>query len=319
MTAPDGDAAGLRRAAARWRVRAGMAALAIVIVAVSTALYWATRKPDPLTAEILVLGDSQISFGAGPTLSAFFADLPNQCRDVADSDQQVALLRHKRFSMIGTRSTSIQSWVTQKGRPWELLCHKDKRWGVNASAWGAVKPEKRRYVQIGEGELFQFCLPDQPPIRNLLAPGYYRPELLMIFVGGNGAGRLARNPDLAQRDVDELIADLPPALGCLFMMTAPVYQTSQNDRRLTAQTNLRAAFGKHSGRCSFVDGHTPATRAAIEGQSQYFRRDDTGKVKDPYHANKDAGAQFLKLRRKHLCRALIEQFEAVDKARRDAS
>ncbi len=319
MTASQSEAVATQRAAAHWRVRAGMSVLALAIIAVSTALFFATRKPDPLTAEILVLGDSQISFGAGPTLSAFFSDLPNQCRDVAESDQQIDLLRRKRFSMIGTRSTSIQSWVTQQGRPWELLCHKDKRWGVNASAWGAVKPDKRRYVQIGEGELFQFCQPDRPPIQNLFAAGYYRPELLMIFVGGNGAGRLARNPNLAQQDVDQLVKDVPQGLGCLFMMTAPVYQTAQNDRRLAAQTNLRAAFSKHSGRCSFVDGHTPATRAAIEGQAQYFRRDDAGKVKDPYHANKDAGAAFLNLRRKSLCRALIDQFEAVDKARREAS
>ncbi|MEM6498933.1 MAG: hypothetical protein AAF709_19700 [Pseudomonadota bacterium] len=319
MTSSEDETVVAHRATAHWRVRAGMSMLAIVIVVVSAALYFATRKPDPLTAEILVIGDSQISFGAGPTLSGFFSDLPNQCRDVAKSDQQIALLRKKRFSMIGTRSTSIQSWVTQKGRPWELLCHKDKRWGVNASAWGAVKPEKRRYVQIGEGELFQFCQPDRPPIQNLFAPGYYRPELLMIFVGGNGAGRLARNPNLAQQDVDQFVKDVPSGLGCLFMMTAPVYQTSQNDRRLTAQTNLRTAFSKHKERCSFVDGHTPATRAAIEGQDQYFRRDETGKVKDPYHADKTAGAEFLKLRRKPLCRALIRQFEAVDKARRKAS
>ena len=100
--------------------------------------------------------------------------------------------------MIGTRSTSLQSWVIKKGRPWQLLCHKDKRWGVNASACSEVKPEKRCYEQIGEGELFQVGQPDQPPIRHLLAPGYNSPELLMIHIGGNGAARLARNPDLAQ-------------------------------------------------------------------------------------------------------------------------
>ena len=319
MTASTDKIATQVQAAARWRLRFGLAAIAIAIVAGSAALFITNRQPNPLTAEILVLGDSQLSFGGGPTFSALFADLPNQCRDITVTAQRLELMEDKRFSMIGTRSTSLNSWVTMKGRPWELLCHKDKKWGVNASTWGAVKPEKRRYVQIGEGENFQFCKPDKPPIQHLFAPGYYQPELLMIYVGGNGAGRLARNPKLAQKDVDAFIQNLPAGLGCIFMMTAPVYQKSQNDRRLKAQANLRAAFAKHERRCSFVDGHTPATRAAIEGQAQYFRRDETGKVKDPYHANKDAGAAFLKLRRAQLCGALLEQFEAIDEARRNAT
>lgn len=319
MTTPGDGSVKSLWADVKWRSTIILLSLAFATSAILATLYLVDRKPDPLTAEILVLGDSQLSFGGGPTLSAFFEDLPNQCRDVATDSSDQELLQDKRFSMIGTRSTSLQSWVTQKGRPWELLCHKDKRWGVNASAWGEVKPDKRRYVQIGEGELFQVCQPDQPPIRHLLAPGYYSPELLMIYVGGNGAARLARKPDLAQRDVDQFIKELPANMGCIFMMTAPVYQTSQNDRRLKAQTNLRAAFAKHGERCTFVDGHTPATRAAIEGQAQYFRKDDSGKVKDPYHANKDAGAAFLKLRRAPLCNALIKQFKAITTARNQAS
>ena len=90
------------------------------------------------------------------------------------------------------------------------------------------------------------------------------------------------------------------------MMTAPVYQTMQNDRRLKAQNKLRAAFANHGERCTCVDGYTPATRVAIEVQAQYLRKDDSGKVEDPYHANKYAGAVFLKLRRAPLCNALIK-------------
>ncbi len=301
------------------RLKTGLVLFGVALVA-ATALWWfITRKPDPLSAEILVLGDSQLSFGGGPTLSALFSDLPNQCRDITMSTQKTELLEDKRFSMIGTRSTSLQSWISTEGRSWELLCHKDKKWGVNASAWGAVKPEKRRYVQIGEGENFQFCKPGRPPIQHLLAPNYYQPELLIVYVGGNGAERLARHPDRAQKDVDTFIDNLPDHLGCIFMMTAPVYEQSQNDRRMRAQANLRTAFAKHGGRCSFVEGHTPATRAAIEGQAQYFRRDDNGKVKDPYHANKDAGAAFLKLRQADFCSALIDQFDAIARARGKAS
>lgn len=283
---------------------------AVVLAALVAAIIYRTFTPQPrstLSTEILVLGDSQLSFGAGPVLSAFFADLANQCRAHVDDPDAVDALAGKRFAMIGTRSTSLQSWTTNTGRAWELLCHKDKRWGVNASTWGTVKPPKKRYVQIGEGAHFQFCATPETPLQNLFATGYYTPELLMVFVGGNGAGRLARDPAQARRDVAAFVADLPRDTGCVFMMTAPVYPKALNDERLVAQANLRAAFAAHGGRCAFVDGHTPATRAAIEGQSQFFRRREDGTVKDPYHANEAAAARFLERRRGPLCRALADQ------------
>ncbi|MGI9477337.1 MAG: hypothetical protein ACR2PI_11585 [Hyphomicrobiaceae bacterium] len=259
------------------------------------------------SAEILVLGDSQLSFGAGPVLSAFFDDLPNQCREHVNDPLDLGVLKGKRFAMIGTRSTSLQSWTTSRGKAWELLCHKDKRWGVNASTWGLVKSPDRRYVQIGEGANFQFCTPPETPLQNLFATGYYEPELLMIFVGGNGAARLADNSAMAEQDVAALLADMPDNTGCVFMMTAPIFSNSHNDKRVAAQAHLRAAFADHAHRCSFVDGHTPATRAAIEGKAQFFRRRADGTVKDPYHANEDAAGRFLDLRRGPLCRALAKQ------------
>lgn len=283
----------------------------VILAAVTGYLYReATHQaaaPSPRSAEILVLGDSQLSFGAGPVLSAFFGDLPNQCREHVTGPGDLVGLKGKRFAMIGTRSTSLQSWITSRGRAWELLCHKDKRWGVNASVWGTVKLPKKRYVQIGEGANFQFCTRPETPQQNLFATGYYAPELLMIFVGGNGAARLASNPAMAKQDVAAFLADLPKNTGCVFMMTAPVLAQAQNDQRLVAQASLRAAFADHGDRCSFVDGHTPETRAAIEGQVQFFRRREDGTVKDPYHANEDAADRFLELRRGPLCRALADQ------------
>lgn len=103
------------------------------------------------------------------------------------------------------------------------------------------------------------------------------------------------------------------------MMTAPVYQTMQNDRRLKAQNKLRAAFANHGERCTCVDGHTPATRVAIEVQAHYFRKYDSGKVEDPYHANKYVGAVFLKLRIAPMCNVLIKQFKAITTAGSRAS
>lgn len=266
--------------------------------------------PSPRSTEILVLGDSQLSFGAGPFLTTFFGDLPNQCREHVTDPRDVAVLKGKRFAMIGTRSTSLQSWITNSGQAWELLCHKDKRWGVNASAWGTVKLPDKRYVQVGEGANFQFCKLPETPLQNLFATDYYAPELLMIFVGGNGAARLASSPTKAKQDVAAFLADLPHNTGCVFMMTAPVFSQAQNERRLAAQASLSAAFADHGDRCTFVEGHTPETRAAIEGKAQFFRQREDGTVKDPYHANEDAADRFLKLRRKSLCRALAGQLRS---------
>ena len=268
--------------------------------------------PSPLTTDILVLGDSQLSFGAGPVLSDFFSNLQAQCADTVTNKSDLSLLSNRRFAMIGTRSTSLQSWVNNDGRAWELLCHKDKKWGVNASAWGTVKPPERRYVQIGEGEDFQFCRLPETPLQNLFATGYYQPRLLMIFVGGNGAGRLARRPQAAHQDVQRFVRGLPPDTGCLFMMTAPVLSAEDNMVRGQAQANLRNAFAAPPATCSFVDGHTAATRAAIEGQVQYFKRDDAGKVTDPHHANAAAAAEFLAARRAPLCRAIVEQLRRTE-------
>ena len=294
----------------RW-LRRGMV-IAVFVIGAAMLAHWfapAPRQPKSyLATEVLVLGDSQLSFGAGPVLSRFFGDMTRQCASAMTLDATTRrLLADKRFAMIGTRSTSLQSWTTSAGRAWQLLCHRDKKWGVNASAWGTVKPANKRYVQIGEGAAFQVCRPGATPLQQLFATGYYAPELLMVFVGGNGAARLAADKRAAKRDVRRLIDTLPADTGCIFMMTAPIFRRPDNDTRAVAQGNLRAAFAEHNGRCSFVDGHTSDTRAAIEGRQHFFRRDHAGAVKDPYHANEAAAERFLALRRPALCQALITQ------------
>ena len=293
--------------------RSSWIALAFVLLISVAILVLVSRYADqrsPLTTDILVLGDSQLSFGAGPVLENFFQNLAQQCGGDIQHPSDLELLRGRRFAMIGTRSTSLQSWIANSGRAWELLCHKDKTWGVNASAWGTVKPPEKRYVQIGEGKYFQFCRPPKTPLQNLFAAGYYRPALVLIFVGGNGSGRLARSRSAAEGDVSRLMDEFPANTGCIFMMTAPVLSNADNEIRRLAQANLQAAFEAHGKRCTFVKGHTPATRSAIEGQVQYFRRDEDGNVKDPHHANKDAAMAFLALRRSALCQALVGQLRA---------
>lgn len=308
----------VRALRAGWTFLAIIAACATVMIGISTepSRQVVTPWKSTLSTEVLVLGDSQLSFGAGPVLRDFFADLPAQCRPHVASSKDLELLTEKRFAMIGTRSTSLQSWVTSKGRAWELLCLKDKKWGVNASTWGTVKPADKRYVQVGEGDAFQFCARDGVPLEQLLAHGYYTPELLMMFVGGNGAGRLARNPMAAIADVSQFIDRLPSTTGCIFVMTAPIYSKVHNDTRVVAQVHLQTAFGAYADRCAFVEGHTPKTRSAIEGQKQYFRRDKAGNALDPYHANQQAAAQFLSLRRDALCLALVSQLRRLASSQR---
>lgn len=69
-------------AGVRWHITIISISLVFSTYEISATLYLVDRKRDTLTAEILVLGDSQLSSGGGPTLSAFFEDFPNQCRDV---------------------------------------------------------------------------------------------------------------------------------------------------------------------------------------------------------------------------------------------
>ncbi len=293
----------MRRIADSFSVGAILAVL-IGIAAVLIA-HFDQKTPHRRSADILVLGDSQLSFGAGPVLSEFFSRLPESCTIAARNNAARDTLSRRRFAMIGTRSTSLHSWVTTSGPAWNALCAKDKKWGVNASVWGTIKPPQKRYVQVGTGPDFQVCRLGRTPLQNLFSANYYTPKLLIAFFGGNGAARLARNPDAAKHDVAEFVRWLPSETRCIFMMTAPVYPARLNKQRRQAQAHLRDAFAAHGQRCTFVEGHTPQTRAAIEGRSIFFRRNEAGKVIDPYHASQGAAAIFLSLRRVDLCRALL--------------
>ena len=77
MTTPGEGSTSPPKPGGKWRLPIILISLTFATSAILATLYLVDRKPDPLTAEILVLGDSQLSFGGGPTLSAFFKDLPN--------------------------------------------------------------------------------------------------------------------------------------------------------------------------------------------------------------------------------------------------
>ncbi len=267
----------------------------------------ASSAKDFRSTDILVLGDSQLSFGAGPVLKDFFENLPARCASALKDPADIARLDGLSYGMLGTRSTSLQSWVQSSGPAWKQLCRKDKKHGVNASSWGTLKTAKRRFIQVGEGRKFQVCKRGRTPLQALLAKTYYQPKVLMFFVGGNGAGRLAGSLKKTRTDVDRLVSSLPPQTGCLFMTTVPIFTRKRNRTRLRAQKNLRTAFAKHGERCAMVEGFNKQTLSAIEGKSQYFRRRKSGRIKDPFHPDKRATQKFMNLTRPALCRALVKQ------------
>lgn len=262
--------------------------------------------------EILLLGDSQISFGAGEVLTAFFGALDRECAD-ALSPAQSARLRGRRLGVLGARQTSLRAWSARSGKAKWLVCGKDPTWGVNASTFGVLRSAARgKYEQIGETPGTQFCAAGRSPFEEMFRPGYYDPALLVMWFLGNDAARWARDPAAADDDVARLTAQLPPDTPCVFMTTAPSYRASENRRRVAAQDAVMAAFARAGGRCATAPGLTPETIAALEGMPAFYRRHDDGRVKDPYHPIKRGAAQWLALRKGAICKAVATALEPGD-------
>ena len=252
----------------------------------------AFRSPD-----ILVLGDSQLSFGAGQAFVDFFRQNAALC----------GLSRDMSVGVIGVRSSSLAGFTAASGPAKGLICDVDKTWKVNAGVYGVLKDSKNPYRQIGQGKAYQFCQKGVTPFQAMFARGYYMPRLLVMFFLGNATDRWAGNPADAMEDVRRTMHDLPPDLPCIFMTTAPAYDLATVRIRQRAQANIAAAFESEGRRCTFVEGYTPETIAENRGNSANFRRKPSGKVKDPYHPTEAAARQFLALRRGELCRAITKQ------------
>jgi hypothetical protein len=142
------------------------------------------------------------------------------------------------------------------------------------------------------------------PLQAVFADGYYAPDLAIFFLMGNATERWAGSTAAALQDVRSLVADLPPGQPCIFMTTAPPYREKAVRERVAAQTNIAAAFAEAGRQCSFVAGLTPETIAENQGNAANFRRNASGKVKDPYHPTEAGARRFLKLRRAALCAAI---------------
>jgi len=259
------------------------------------------------TPEILMLGDSQLSFGAGEVVLDFFENLKMRCEGVVDQTMLLDELQKMRTTLIGARSSSLQSWTTTSGWAYDRLCKKDPTWGVNASIWGYGRKKGVPYVQIGEHKGYDFCEKGKTPIQVMFDEGY-KPDLLIFNILGNNAKRWAKDPKTAEIDVARFIEQTPAHLPCIYMSTLPIHTKRRNDTRFKAQVAIKAAFEKADNRCAFVETLDKKTISLIQGQNKYFKRKKNGRVKDPFHPQKAAARKVYNLKQTEICQAIGEVF-----------
>ncbi len=115
--------------------------------------------------------------------------------------------------------------------------------------WGLGGTKNRKFVQIGQGDEYQFCRPNRSAFEGMFAKGYYQPKLLVMAFLGNSAERWANSRSAATIDARETLAQIPGDTACVFMTTAPVFSKEINDLRTRAQENIVSAFQSQGNRC----------------------------------------------------------------------
>lgn len=263
-----------------------------------------TRQVD-----VLVLGDSQITFGAGPVLLSFFEMVNESCARYWPGGYDSGLADHPGVGIIGVRSTSLRSWVSRTESGKRMICEVDRKWRANGGSYGVLNQSENPYIQIGQGADYAFCENGKSAFEAMFAAGYYHPRLLVLTFLGNDADHWAASPEAALMEVRDTMAQLPPDLPCIFMTTPPVYRQATADVRSRAQDNIMAAFAAAGSRCSVVAGHTAETLALNVGNAQHFRRRASGAVLDPFHPTREAQAQTLMAISGALCAAIAEQLQ----------
>jgi hypothetical protein len=266
-------------------------------------------RAEPPPMDVLVLGDSQITFGLAPPLLSFFEMVKASCAGFWSEGYDPGLPDHPAVAVIGVRSTSLGAWVSNTDRGKSAICEEDKKWRVNAGSYGVLNQSENPYIQIGRGADYAFCESGQSAFETMFAEGYYMPRLLVLSFLGNGAERWANDPDAALADVQATMAQLPPDLPCIFMTTSPVFEQRTATLRSHAQENIIAAFNKAGSRCSTVQGHTPETLALNVGNPRHFRRRASGAVRDPYHPTREAQQQVVGILSESICKAIAEQLQ----------
>lgn len=265
----------------------------------------ATRKGN--TTDVLIIGDSQISFGAGAGHLALFGNLASACGADARQRAQLDHLANARAAAIGVRSTSLVDWTTADRDEQGLICDKDSAFGVNAGVYGIGGDPDLAFVQIGEGVDYPFCTPGQSVMQAMLSEPAYQPDLLVLAFLGNAVDRWATPHGAVRDDLRAALEQIPQGMDCIVMTTAPAFDASVNDRRVVAQDNLRQALESTGRQCSFVAGIRPDTVAATQDNPNFFRRNDAGEVIDRFHLNSDGYADFFTRVKPALCTAVFEQ------------
>ncbi len=263
---------------------------------------------DPFVSpDILVLGDSQIPFGSGPVFLDFFENLKSHCPPKPHQEVALAQIDDMKVAVIGVRSTSLHSWTARKGGGKSAICKVDRKWKVNAGTFGFINQTGNKYKQMGQGKPYQFCQKGKSAFEAMFRPDYYQPKLLLMSFLGNSTKRWGSSREKALEDVKKLMAQIPEGTPCIFMTTAPPYSKKIVDRRLKAQANIKWAFEQTGGSCTFLEGATPETVAANKGNKHYFRRNKSGRVKDPYHPNERAAKNFFQIRMGKICNAIYDE------------
>ena len=258
---------------------------------------------DMKPPEILFIGDSHLSFGAGKVFRDFFQDFEKHCMSEERWMGQARAIAMRRFGLMGVKSTAPHNWVHRKRSLKKMVCEPDPKWPVNARLYGFKHRTDGAYVQLGRDPSFPFCRKNKTALEAVFE--WTKPRLLVLYFMGNTIERWANSPRSANSDVMRLMKQIPKTTGCLFMTTSPVYLKSHNARRVKAQTNISAAFAKLGSRCQFVPMLTPETIAAIQGRASYFRRHKNGRVKDPYHPGVAASRHLLRLQRRPICQGVL--------------
>jgi hypothetical protein len=289
------------------RTRLGFLGISICALLLGAGAPLRAQTEGFVSPDILILGDSQISFGSGPAFLEFFTDIKKHCSPNNKQKEDLGRLGEMKVSVIGVRSTSIHSWTARSGAAKNSVCKVDPKWKVNAGSYGFSNMTDNQFVQIGQGKEYQICSAEKSPFEEMFRKNYYDPKLLLLSFLGNSADRWAGSKDLAKRDVKELMRQVPNDIPCIFMTTAPSFSKKVVDLRLKAQKNLMEAFEETGNRCTFVPGMTPKTVAANQGNKNYFRLNKTGMVKDPFHPNPKAAKNFFALAMDDICGAIFQQ------------
>jgi hypothetical protein len=264
-------------------------------------------KETFVSPDIVILGDSQIPFGSGPAFLEFFEDIKGHCPPNAKQKQDLKSLGDMSVAVIGVRSTSLHSWTAKAGRLKGTICDVDKKWKVNAGTYGFINKTGNKYAQIGRGAPYQFCEQGKSAFEAMFAPNYYQPRLLLMSFLGNATSRWGKNREKALEDVRATMAQIPTGTPCIFMTTAPAYSKKIVDRRLKAQANIKWAFEEAGAACTFVEGATPETVAANQGNKKFFRLNKNGRVKDPFHPNEKAAKNFFAVEMDDICSAIYKE------------